>query len=500
MSQPADDYSTAKVLEQIQASAPEPWYPSQYARDLGLDRDRFDAPLDQLRMAGVIELTEWVSGRGQGYQLVSTESAPTQGYQIDGRLVGEERAPLHTPLGRGYAVLDAVMTKPKYRVMPAFILITVLVYAAEYYVYDQNQNAGMEKVVRQFGAVDGGDLMRGEWWRLPVCCFVTFDIVHLLVTLYVLYGLGKLGEQLYGRWRLVVIWLSTGMIGVLGNLLHKPTQFQMGSLMMFWGVEGALIAWVVLNRHSLPKELVRSWLSNLGGTTIFMLVLLSFLPGSSITGIVSALVAGMVLGGLLNEHRFGKPLLRWSIAAGLCMAPLVGWSVMQTAMQRDGRWQEAEQAANGPARERGNPAELKDFEQQFLKVVEITSRATATEYFDKLQPIWEQLPADRVAKLVDTAQRTAQGQRADVQATLRDLEALPAPQFPMLMEGRQAGLAYLRALAELLEAADERLAAGAKWNEDDVVRWAEITIRVRGAEARWIKILQTPRRRWQKLN
>src|SRR5260370_22763596 len=57
------------ILLQCSKAAPSPWYPSEYARTNGIQRDYLDPYLDQLRMAGLVHLTDWVQGQGQGYAL-----------------------------------------------------------------------------------------------------------------------------------------------------------------------------------------------------------------------------------------------------------------------------------------------------------------------------------------------------------------------------------------------------------------------------------------------
>src|SRR5207237_2779668 len=59
------------ILRQCAEAAPGPWYPSEYTRTKGISRDDLDPHLDQLRMAGLIHLTDWVQGQGQGYALTS---------------------------------------------------------------------------------------------------------------------------------------------------------------------------------------------------------------------------------------------------------------------------------------------------------------------------------------------------------------------------------------------------------------------------------------------
>src|SRR5919204_6537911 len=60
-----------EILQQCAAAEPEPWYPSVYAQATGISRDSLDPYLDRLRLGGLIRLTEWVQGRGQGYTLTS---------------------------------------------------------------------------------------------------------------------------------------------------------------------------------------------------------------------------------------------------------------------------------------------------------------------------------------------------------------------------------------------------------------------------------------------
>src|SRR5438132_11698880 len=67
------------ILLQCAHAAPEPWYPSGYAQANGMKRDDLDPFLDQLRMAGLIHLTDWVQGRGQGSALTPDGERVLQG-------------------------------------------------------------------------------------------------------------------------------------------------------------------------------------------------------------------------------------------------------------------------------------------------------------------------------------------------------------------------------------------------------------------------------------
>ncbi len=59
------------ILQLCGAAAPSPWYPSTYAKAAGISRESIDPHLDRLRLAGLIRLTDWMPGTGQGYVLSS---------------------------------------------------------------------------------------------------------------------------------------------------------------------------------------------------------------------------------------------------------------------------------------------------------------------------------------------------------------------------------------------------------------------------------------------
>src|SRR5262245_24811122 len=61
----------AALLYQIAQSEPQPWYPKVFAESRGVPRDSLDAPLERLRLLGLVELTEWVANNGQGYRLTT---------------------------------------------------------------------------------------------------------------------------------------------------------------------------------------------------------------------------------------------------------------------------------------------------------------------------------------------------------------------------------------------------------------------------------------------
>src|SRR5271167_4554620 len=67
--------SSDAVLRLCAAADPAPWFPSEYARTSGTDRDALDEPLNQLRLTGMIQIRGWEAGRGQCYILTDAGRA-----------------------------------------------------------------------------------------------------------------------------------------------------------------------------------------------------------------------------------------------------------------------------------------------------------------------------------------------------------------------------------------------------------------------------------------
>ena len=59
----------APLLRACFQAAPKPLYPAAFAQERGLDRAALDRVFDELRLKGLVRLTEWVKDTGQGYTL-----------------------------------------------------------------------------------------------------------------------------------------------------------------------------------------------------------------------------------------------------------------------------------------------------------------------------------------------------------------------------------------------------------------------------------------------
>src|SRR5690348_10359547 len=132
------------LLRLCAGTAPAPWYPSRYAKATGTARDALDEPLNLLRVAGLVRLTDWEPGVGQGYALTDAGRAVLDSPRVlarlrdgDPLLVVRAPSPAARPdarpsaWDRGEAVRNALLSSSRYApVNTLLIAIQVLVFAA----------------------------------------------------------------------------------------------------------------------------------------------------------------------------------------------------------------------------------------------------------------------------------------------------------------------------------------------------------------------------------
>src|SRR4051812_14668059 len=85
------------LLRLCGAAAPAGWFPSEYARAAGTDRDSLDVPLNRLRLAGLIEIGGGDAGRGQCYVLTDAGRAALADPRILARLADGARVAAPAP-------------------------------------------------------------------------------------------------------------------------------------------------------------------------------------------------------------------------------------------------------------------------------------------------------------------------------------------------------------------------------------------------------------------
>ena len=101
------------------------------------------------------------------------------------------------------------------------------------------------------GIVDAGALVRnrvleGEYWRLLTATLLHGGFDHLIGNCVALYILGMAGEHALGAWRVLVLYVASGLAGSLASVLTGPGP-SVGASGAICGLMGAVV--LILYKH-----------------------------------------------------------------------------------------------------------------------------------------------------------------------------------------------------------------------------------------------------------
>jgi len=103
------------------------------------------------------------------------------------------------------------------------------------------------------GIVDAGALVRsrvleGEYWRMLSATLLHGGFDHLIGNCAALYILGMAGEHALGAWRVLVIYVASGLAGSLASVLSGPGP-SVGASGAICGLMGAVVLILYRYRH-----------------------------------------------------------------------------------------------------------------------------------------------------------------------------------------------------------------------------------------------------------
>lgn len=144
-------------------------------------------------------------------------------------------------------------------------------------------------------------LLESLFGRIVLSTFVPGNIYQLAFNALSLFFVGSTVEMLYGKWRYLLIYLLSGVIGNLLLYLFVPGFLALGAFAATFGAFGAFGAFFIVNRRALgpvANTMIGQW--------VFWLVLNFFFlfytggsGGGGIQGMLGGLFAGFILGIIL---------------------------------------------------------------------------------------------------------------------------------------------------------------------------------------------------------
>jgi membrane associated rhomboid family serine protease len=321
MSDPAT-HPLETILKQCAAHAPQPWYPKADARHI--PRDELDVLLDELRLAGLIRLTDWVQGKGQGYALTPAGTEALNSSAVLARLRrGEVPAPRPAPkeepperasltFRRVEAVRKAIESHDRPVVTLSLLYANIAVFVVGCVLSVQRLGSANPfltgdpaagEILHDTGLILSQDVFPGgQWWRLLACAFVHIGLLHLLANMVTLWMVGPLLERLWGRWNYLAIYLVSALCASCTMVAYG--RGGAGASGALWGVVASLGVWFFLNRRALNPAAFRAQVSQLLFVLIINVVITFSVPNISIEGHFGGGLAGLLAAFAVDYARY----------------------------------------------------------------------------------------------------------------------------------------------------------------------------------------------------
>lgn len=145
-----------------------------------------------------------------------------------------------------------------------------------------------------------------QYGRIVWAMFLHAGIEHLFNNMVILFFLGAMIEKVTGHISFLMLYFLSGIGGNLCSLLAKLLQMDysasVGASGAIFGLDGVLLAWILLDRRSMPDVTLKR---------VILMIVLSLYSGFSAQNIdnaahVGGLVTGFLTGLLLcalRKHR-----------------------------------------------------------------------------------------------------------------------------------------------------------------------------------------------------
>ncbi|MBQ7677632.1 MAG: rhomboid family intramembrane serine protease [Lachnospiraceae bacterium] len=146
---------------------------------------------------------------------------------------------------------------------------------------------------------------KGEWYRLLSCCFLHFDISHLMNNMIMLGAVGQYVERHLKGVRYLLLYLLAGIggnaVSLCLDIRTGDATISAGASGAVFGIVGALLAIAVKNGGKID---------GLGMKGILLMIALSLFAGFTASGINNAAHVGGLLTGMLLGMVLAPPARR----------------------------------------------------------------------------------------------------------------------------------------------------------------------------------------------
>jgi len=226
--------------------------------------------------------------------------------------------------------VDALLraATPRVWVTPTIAGLLIVCFAASVLLGADPMSPSAERLV-ELGASFGPLLLEGQWWRAITSSLLHAGIAHLAFNLWAFWQAGDLTERLFGNAAFLAIYVLSAFGADLASVALKPFTVSVGASGAIFGVYGALLAFVLSHRGTLPRGFLHqqrsSLLAFLAYNVVFGLTRREIDLAGHLGGLATGLAAGWILQRDLSQPRVLLPRWRAAIAGLVLLLVVAGW-------------------------------------------------------------------------------------------------------------------------------------------------------------------------------
>jgi rhomboid protease GluP len=151
-------------------------------------------------------------------------------------------------------------------------------------------------------------ILRHEYWRFITSVFLHAGLIHIGLNMWCLIVVGPLVERLFGNGAYAVLYLAAGIGGAIASVAASPVRVSVGASGAICGILGALLAFLLTHRRSIPLLVLRPLRGSVLCSLVFIAILGMVVPNIDQAAHLGGLATGFFAGLLLSRP--------WPVVAG----------------------------------------------------------------------------------------------------------------------------------------------------------------------------------------
>lgn len=203
---------------------------------------------------------------------------------------------------------------------PIFTYLFIFVNTIFYFLLEVNGGSENTETLIRFGAKYNPLILGGEWWRFVSPIFLHIGFLHFFMNNFALYFLGSLLERIYGSSRFFIIYLSSGIIGVIASFSFSA-GISAGASGAIYGCFGALLAFGVIYPNIFFRTIGINVLLVLGINLIFTIMVPMIDNSAHLGGLVAGFLAASIV--YLPKHKMKIRQFSYSVLLAVLMFGLL---------------------------------------------------------------------------------------------------------------------------------------------------------------------------------